>query len=150
MLFAEWKPEFSVGIEEIDRDHERLFALLNELQAAVVAGTGREVLGKVLDELLHYVSYHFAHEEALFLRTNYPGQKAHERKHRALTATAKEIQEDFQTDISDALPQQVLEFLKNWICEDILGADRDFGEYFNAHQAALKSQAGPPAADAPQ
>jgi hemerythrin len=150
MPFAEWKPEFSVGVEEIDRDHERLFTLLSELQAAVDAGTGRDVLGKVLDGLLHYVNYHFAHEEALFLRTNYPEQKAHERKHRALTATVKEIQVDFQSDFSDALPQQVLEFLKNWICEDILGADRDFGEYFIAHQAALGSQAGPPAADAPQ
>jgi hemerythrin len=67
-----------------------------------------------------------------------------------LTATAKEILEDFQRDISDALPRQVLEFLKNWICEDILGADRDFGEYFNAHQAALDSQAVPAAADAPR
>ncbi len=150
MPFAEWKPEFSVGVEEIDRDHERIFALLNELQAAVDAGTGQEVLGKSLDGLTHYVNYHFAHEEALFLRTNYPDRKAHERKHQALTATVKEIREDFQTDFSEALPRQVLEFLKNWICEDILGADRDFGLYFKAQQAALEFQTGTLAPDAPQ
>ncbi len=141
MPFAEWSNEFSVGVEEIDRDHKRLLGLLNELQNAVEAGEDREVLGKLLDELIHYVSYHFAHEEALFLRTNYPGYRAHERKHQALTNTAHAIREDFQLSASKALPPQVLEFLKNWICEDILGADRDFGEYFNAHRDSLEAQA---------
>jgi hemerythrin len=141
MPFAEWSDEFSVGVEEIDDDHKRLLRLLNELQTAVEAGERREVLGKVLDGLLHYVSYHFAHEEELFLRTNYPGYKAHERKHRALTDTAHAIREDFQLSASMALPPQVLEFLKNWLCEDILGADRDFGAYFNALQDSLEAQA---------
>ena len=121
MPFAEWSDEFSVGVEEIDRDHKRLLGLLNDLQKAVEAGERREVLGKLLDELIHYTNYHFAHEEALFLRTNYPGYRAHERKHQALTDTAHAIREDFQLSASMALPRQVLEFVKYWLCEDILG-----------------------------
>lgn len=143
MPFAEWSDEFSVGVEEIDRDHKRLLGLLNDLQKAVEAGERREVLGKLLDELIHYTNYHFAHEEALFLRTNYPGYRAHERKHQALTDTAHAIREDFQLSASMALPPQVLEFVKNWLCEDILGADRDFGAYFNALQDSLEAQARP-------
>ena len=143
MPFAEWSDEFSVGVEEIDRDHKRLLGLLNDLQKAVEAGERREVLGKLLDELIHYTNYHFAHEEALFLRTNYPGYRAHERKHQALTDTAHAIREDFQLSASMALPRQVLEFVKYWLCEDILGADRDFGAYFNAHQDSLEAQARP-------
>ena len=150
MPFAEWTDEFSVGVAEIDRDHQRLLGLLNELHDAAEAGDGQEVLGKVLDGLVHYVSYHFACEEALFLRTNYPDYKEHTRKHQALTATVKEVHEDFQRGASEALPLQVLEFLKNWLYEDILGADRAFGAYFNAHRAALESQAGPAAEAAPQ
>jgi hemerythrin len=141
MPFAEWSDEFSVGVEEIDDDHKRLLGLLKNLQNAVEARERRDVLGKLLDELIHYTNYHFAHEEALFLRTNYPGYSAHERKHQALTTTAHAIREDFQLSASMALPRQVLVFLKNWICEDILGADRDFGRYFNAHRDSLESQA---------
>jgi hemerythrin len=148
MPFAEWSDEFSVGVEEIDDDHKRLLRLLKELQTAVEAGERREVLGKVLDELIHYVNYHFAHEEALFLRTNYPGHRAHERKHQALTTTALAIREDFQLSASMALPRQVLEFLNNWLCEDILGADRDFGAYFHALEDSLEAQARPAAEQA--
>ena len=150
MPFAEWSKEFSVGVEEIDGDHRRLLELLNQLHDAAKTEDGREVLGRVLDGLMLYVGYHFAHEEALFLRTNYPGYERHRRQHQALTITVKEIRDDFQMGRSDALPRQVLEFLKNWLYEHIMGSDRAFGVYFNAHQAALESQAGPAAEAAPQ
>jgi hemerythrin len=150
MPFAEWSNEFSVGVEEIDGDHRRLLELLNELHDAVKAGGGHEALGRVLDGLMHYVDYHFSHEETLFIRTKYPGYERHRQQHRAFTITVKEIQEDFQLGASDALPQQVLEFLKNWLVEHIMGSDRAFGVYFNAHRAALESQAGRAAEAAPQ
>ena len=137
MPFAKWSNEFSVGVEEIDGDHQRLLELLNELHDAVKAGGGHEALGRVLDGLMHYVDYHFSHEETLFIRTKYPGYERHRQQHRAFTITVKEIQEDFQLGASDALPQQVLEFLKNWLVEHIQGSDRAFGVYFNAHRAAL-------------
>jgi hemerythrin-like metal-binding protein len=150
MPFAEWTAEFSVGVDEIDRDHRRLLDLLNELHDAVKAGDGHEVLGKVLDGLTLYVGYHFAHEEELFLRTDYPGAEGHLRQHRALTITVKEIQDDFELDNSDTLPAQVLEFLKNWLCDHILGADRAFGIYLKSHPAALEHDAGPADVAPPQ
>lgn len=132
MPFSEWSDEFSVGVEEIDREHKRLLAVLNNLHDAVQAGGAREVLGKVMDELLLYVAYHFAHEEELFLRTGYPGFERHRLQHRALTITVKEIYEDFQLSDSEALPGQVLLFLKHWLYDHIMGSDRAFGMYFNA------------------
>ncbi len=150
MPFTEWSKEFSVGVEEIDGDHRKLLELLNQLHDAAKTGDGREVLGSVLDGLMLYVGYHFAHEESLFLRTNYPGYERHRRQHQALTITVKEIRDDFQLGGADALPRQVLEFLKNWLYEHIMGSDRAFGVYFNAHRAALESQTGPAAEAAPQ
>ncbi|MGO9483711.1 MAG: bacteriohemerythrin [Rhodomicrobium sp.] len=141
MPFAQWTDEFSVGIEEINSDHKRLLELVNELHDAVQAGAGRKVLGKILDGLMLYVNYHFAHEEGLFLRLNYPGYERHRRQHQALTITVKEIHEDFQSGSSDALPQQVLEFLKNWLYEHILGSDRAFGVFVNGRGAELQQQA---------
>ena len=136
MRFVEWSEEFSVGIEAIDRDHRRLLELLNELHDAVETGGGREILGKVLDGLILYVSYHFAHEERLLLRVNYPGYERHRRKHLSFTDTVKEVHEGFQSGASDALPRQVLEFLKNWLYDHILGSDRAYSVYFNANQVA--------------
>lgn len=141
MPFAEWSDEFSVGVEEIDREHKRLLALVNDLHDAVQAGSAHEVLGKVMEELLFYVGYHFAHEEELFLRTNYPDFERHRLQHRALTITVKEIYEDFQLSDSEALPRQVLQFLKNWLYEHIMGPDQAFGVYYNACLARPGPQA---------
>jgi hemerythrin len=150
MPFANWTAEFSVGVEEIDDDHKRLLALLNELHEAVEAGAAWDVLDKVLDGLMLYVNYHFAHEEALFARTDYPGYEHHRRQHRALTITVKEIYQDFQEASSGTLPQQILGFLKNWFYEHILGPDRAFGVYYNSWLARHGPETRPAGADAPR
>ena len=51
MPFSKWSDELMLGIAELDRDHERLLDLLNELRDAVEIGDGRQVLSKVLEEL---------------------------------------------------------------------------------------------------
>ncbi len=146
MPFAEWSDEFSVGIEEINEEHKKLLSLVNDLHDNVGAGSAHEVLGKVLDELLRYVIYHFSHEEELFRSTNYPGTERHILQHRGLTAKVENIYADFRANTSETLPQEVLDFLKNWLVEHIMGSDRAFGLYFNAHLAKASSQA--PAAGA--
>ncbi len=99
-------------------------------------------LGRVLDGLALYVSYHFAHEEGLFLRAKYPGYERHRKQHLALTDTVKEIYTEFQSGNADTLPQQVLEFLKTWLYEHIMGADRAFGVYLNTHRVASQLPMG--------
>ncbi len=105
--FAIWSDEFSVGIDEIDRDHRKLFELLTKLHDASHAGTRREELGKVLDEVLHYLCYHFAHEEELLLQTNFPGYEKHRRLHQAMIGMIEEICKDFQSGAPEPLPERV-------------------------------------------
>jgi hemerythrin len=150
MPFAKWTDEFSVGVDEIDGDHKQLLALLNDLHDAVEAGAAWDVLNKVLDGLMLYVNYHFAHEEGLFVRTDYPGYERHRRQHQALTITVQEIYQDFQDSNSETLPDQVLEFLKNWLYEHILGSDRAFGVYYNSWLARQSHEESRPAAAAHQ
>ncbi len=127
----------ALEFEEIDCDHKKLLGLINDLHDAVEKDAGHNALGEVLDGLIYYVSYHFAHEEGLFLQANYPGYDKHRRQHAALTGTVKEIYTDFQSGASDTLPAAVLEFLKSWLYTHILESDRAFGVYLNASQFAL-------------
>jgi hemerythrin-like metal-binding protein len=133
---VEWSDEFSVGVEEIDNEHKTLLKLLNGLHRAVEAGGGQEALGKVLEGLIRYVSYHFSHEEEMFVRTKYPGYIRHRQQHQALTTTVAEIYTEFQSGADATLPKQVLEFLKNWLYDHILESDRAFGNYFNRKRTA--------------
>ena len=85
------------GVAQIDNEHKRLLVLLNELNRALQTGTGLGALGGVLDGLVDYAAYHFAHEEDQFLRSGYPAYEAHRLQHRALTARVKEIYAEFQS-----------------------------------------------------
>ncbi len=143
MPFAEWGDNHSIGIDELDNDHKRLLALLNELKEASETGDAREALGRALAGLKIYMSFHFRHEEMLFLQTKYPEFEAHRREHQAFATAVEEIHRDFRTRASEALPQQVLEFLRNWLYEHSLGADRAFADYLNANPAVLAPQACP-------
>jgi hemerythrin len=149
MPFAEWGDEFSIGIEEFDADHKKLIGMLNSLKKAMDAGNAYEELGRVLAGLKLYMSFHFAHEEELLRQINYPDYEAHRREHQAFAETVEEIHRDFRIRVSDALPGQVLEFLKNWLYEHSLGADRAVAEYLKANPELMErvtSSAGASAA----
>jgi hemerythrin-like metal-binding protein len=140
MPFVEWTDEFSVGVPEIDRDHQTLLSLLNKLHDAEQAGMGQETLGKVVGGLMFYVSYHCTHEEELFLRAKYPRYEEHRQQHEVLRSAVKEIYADFHAGAVEKLPQVALEFLKSWLYEHVMGADRDFAGYLNANPSALKPE----------
>ena len=70
MPLATSEAELHTGVESVDQEHQRLLALLNELQNTLKAGGTHEAIGKILDEAILYLYYHFTNEEELFLRTN--------------------------------------------------------------------------------
>jgi hemerythrin len=47
-----WKPEYSVGVSELDQQHKGLVAMMNELHDAMMQGKGSEVLGGILKRLI--------------------------------------------------------------------------------------------------
>ena len=127
-----------MGIGLIDSEHKRLLVLLNELHSAVEGGAGLGVLGGVLDGLVDYASYHFAHEEDLFQRSNYPGYEMHRQQHVDFAAKVTEVYSDFKSGATAGLPQEVLKFLKHWLYHHILESDRAFGAYLLANPSALR------------
>ena len=68
MPLIAWDQGFSVGVGSIDEQHKKLIGLLNDLHDAMRFGKGRDVLGKVLAELIDYTAYHFRTEEGLFAK----------------------------------------------------------------------------------
>jgi hemerythrin-like metal-binding protein len=54
-LFS-WTPKMSVGIAEIDKEHQGLFDIMNKLHEAMLSGRGKDALRPVLIELGHYTN----------------------------------------------------------------------------------------------
>jgi hemerythrin-like metal-binding protein len=129
MVYMEWSNKLSVGVDSIDTQHKKLVSMINELFDAMKAGRGKEKMEKTLDGLIIYTASHFSYEENLFAKTAYPDAAKHKKEHDDLTKKVLDIQKRMKSGVSFALSMEVLEFLKGWLVNHILGSDKKYGPH---------------------
>ena len=132
MPLMTWTENLSVGVGVLDNDHKRLVGMVNELYDAMQAGHGKESLGRILNDLVHYTKVHFAREEKLFAETGYPGMAPHKQEHDTLTGQVLDVQRKYASGANAALSIDVLRFLKNWLINHIQGSDQKYRSHLNA------------------
>jgi len=117
-----WREEYSVHIPQIDSQHQKLVALINDLHAAMMKGDGNQALGRILDELVRYAEGHFSYEEALLEQRGYSGLEAHRAEHVTLTKQVQALREQFRSG-KLLMTVGVMQFLKEWLANHILMKD---------------------------
>lgn len=90
MALIEWDESYSVNVNLIDRQHQKLFRYANVYQEAVEKGKSAGALRKLLDGLAEYATVHFSTEERYFTQFNFDGSEEHKREHKILTAKIKD------------------------------------------------------------
>ncbi|GAA3931638.1 bacteriohemerythrin [Litoribacillus peritrichatus] len=134
MTLFRWKPEYAVGIKQIDNQHQTLIALINELHDAIESSFTPEKLNSVLQRLFDYTRYHFTTEENLMEASGYPSDKLkkHKKQHQLFIAELNGCQTDLDSmSVEDAIIIQ--EFLVNWLKNHILKIDTQLAEYLISH-----------------
>ncbi len=129
MSLIEWSDDLKLGIPSLDKDHQVLVRMLNDLADAVAQSKSQGVLEKVLAGLLNYTKTHFAREERHFDQHGYPDEAAHKREHAALTEKAFAVQAKLQDGNASVLGMEVLTFLKDWLVNHIQGSDARYAPF---------------------
>jgi hemerythrin len=129
MPLMQWNDKLSVGVASIDNDHKRLVGMVNDLYDGVVAGHGKDVLGRVLDGLISYTAEHFAREERYFAQTGYPDSVAHKKEHEDLVKQVLDVQAKYKSGATSTLSLEVMNFLKSWLVKHIQGSDKKYGPH---------------------
>jgi hemerythrin len=130
MSLITWNERLSVNVAEIDEEHKRFSAMLNDLDEARAKGDEKDVLEGILIDLVAYAATHFRTEEKYFAQVGYPDTENHKREHAAfLKRTAAFLQEFEQGKIE--LTADVMQFLVQWWQDHILGADKRYSHFFN-------------------
>jgi hemerythrin-like metal-binding protein len=124
-----WSKSYSVGVSQMDKEHQRLIDIINNMYSAMRSGRSGDVIGSILDELIDYTKTHFAHEEKLMLEAGYTGFDVQKHAHVALVNQIIEIQNKYRA--GTALGQEVMSFLKNWLINHIQGLDKKYGPVMN-------------------
>ncbi len=131
MTLINWNDALSVNIQEIDRHHRKLMDLINGVYQSMMLDKGKDFIGKILNELLEYTTYHFDYEEKLFHQHGYPKTSGHIAKHRDLVSKVKGFVDDFHAG-SAKVDHELLMFLRSWLTNHIMGTDQEYSEFLNS------------------
>lgn len=126
-----WDDSFNVNVKQIDEQHKKLVDILNNLHDAMKLGKGRQILGNVFAELIRYSEVHFTTEEKLMSAYNYNEYDSHKLIHNGLAKKVMEFQKKFQQG-QNIFTMEVMDFLKNWLQNHILGTDKKYGAFLNS------------------
>ena len=130
MPLIQWNDSYSVKVAEIDQQHKKLIAMINDLFAAMQQGKGKDVLGTILNGLVAYTGTHFTTEEQYFDRFGYPETVAHKKEHANFVAKVMDFKKSFDAG-QLGLSLNVMNFLSDWLTHHIQNVDKRYGPLFN-------------------
>lgn len=130
-----WKSEYAIGVHEVDNQHQELFSRLNALLEGVAGGRGDRELIETLKFLDTYTKRHFAAEESLQRRFEYPHYEMHAAEHRHFLATLATLKEKIAADgATDRNVKLACATLENWLVSHVCTIDRPLGEFVNRNR----------------
>jgi len=126
MACVAWRDAFRVGVEEIDTQHQQLFAILARLDQEVASESSGN-LAITINALVAYLKEHFSREEALL--ASHPQWQEHHRLHWQFTEQVLRFLRDFKRATGPdclLLAGEIRDFLARWLQDHILRTDRCF------------------------
>ncbi len=124
LVFSE---EYYTGIELVDREHARLFEIINQADGLIRA----ELLHDKYDEIVHilnvlkdYTVTHFADEEAYMERIGYEGLAAQKVAHMSFVDMLNQVNLDNVDENQQEYLEELVAYLKNWLIVHIVKVDK--------------------------
>lgn len=121
MAYMDWKVEFSVENPLIDKQHQALFGLVNEVADKVKAGN-LPAIKDVVNRLAAYTVEHFKDEEFIMKKARYAGLEDHQMVHVELLRQVQEIQQKLEKNQPVSMIV-IIRFLSDWLTTHILKDD---------------------------
>ena len=90
---SRWTSDLATGNPSIDREHQELVEIVDQLKAAAAGGDQKARLSHALDTFRDHVLSHFPSEEREMEAKGYPGLPKHRQAHAVLTTLVVELVE---------------------------------------------------------
>ena len=126
-----WTEAYSVNIATLDRQHQKLFETVNELNRALRNGAGNEALDSILDELMEYAAVHFAAEESLMEKYEFPGLSTHRTQHEMFRQQIAVFLAGHKA-AKPGVAVSLMFFMQEWLKRHLLQTDKLYSAFLNA------------------
>lgn len=134
-----WSDSLSVGIPEIDQEHQQFVRRVNELNKAIIECRDKPTVERLLDLMLMEATHHFWHEQQLLAKWKYPQRAEHAAKHAQLTAQFDHIMKEFErADVSFTWALKGLH-LKQLLVDHLLQEDMKYRNFLLRHDDSEQS-----------
>ncbi len=124
MVYIAWTEALETGIASIDRQHRIIVELVNDLHELKLGGSSREIVERVLHELVEYTLTHFFFEEELQQRMGYPFSKAHKRLHEFFARRLLALRGRFAA--GEDVANEAVVLLEKWLKNHVSADDMHF------------------------
>lgn len=127
MARLEWSQKYSIGVSEVDFQHQNMFGIINQLNDLVESSVyERPAIQNILDSLSDYARYHFTCEQELMQKILYPHAVQHKKAHDSFIIQLEKLYRSYENN--EAVIPELVVFLYNWLGEHILIEDQKIGE----------------------
>jgi hemerythrin len=128
MALFNWSDKYSVEVQSIDKQHQKLFAMMNELHEAMASGKGNQLAPAIVKRLVNYTRDHLAAEEGMMRRANYPDFNTHKAEHDELNRKVAKMAKDIEGG-NVVLSINLQNFLREWLKTHILLRDKQYSAH---------------------
>lgn len=122
MAQIEWRQEYSVGIEEVDREHESLIEQINQLYEQLSLPMDTIAIETMLSDIQTDISTHFALEELLMQEAGFSEYEAHKQDHERLLDQIHDLVFHFSED-PESGKELLINRLSDWFSQHFRGFD---------------------------
>ena len=119
-----WTSNLNTGIEAIDKQHRMIVEYINQLDDAKAAGGKKDMIAKVINNLVDYTISHFEYEERMLELAEYPFLKAHKNVHQLFIRRLGGYQERFKR--GENITEELHTLMFNWLFGHIKHDDMDY------------------------
>jgi hemerythrin len=132
MLSFIWKSTYSVGVKDLDRQHQTIMEHLDQLHEEVLNGKVNEAVAPLINHLVSLAGEHFATEEKLMESSQFPGLADHRANHAELAKKVAEFIARHDTGDRGAYCQ-FMYYVRDWMTKHMENEDQLYVPWLAEH-----------------
>jgi hemerythrin-like metal-binding protein len=129
----EWQEEYTVGIKELDGQHQALLNIINTLLMEDQDEYDAVKVSEATSSLIHYAYVHFATEERYLAQAQFPHLEQHILLHVDFIMKTLELSLKVKEGTLDSR-LELLHYLQGWYSSHVLGIDRLYIPFLKANR----------------
>jgi hemerythrin len=130
-----WEPKYTVHVEELDAQHQKLFNITNNVLDLYENGSGE--LYPSLQNLVEYLCTHIRCENSVMINYDYPGYAEQNSQHSKFLDKMQDFLNSYKENDKD-LTFKILSYLHHWIYSHTVVMDLQYGQYIISTRPKIK------------